>query len=141
MAASDVVITTAAVPGKTAPVLVTEEMVAGMRPGSVIVDLAAERGGNCALTIPGETVEHSQVKILDPLNVPSTVPYHASQMYARNLANFLKSLIGSEGQLDINLEDEVIRETLICRDGAVVHPAVRERLGLAPLETSTSGDA
>jgi len=130
VAETDVVITTAAVPGKKAPVLVTEEMVKGMRSGSVIVDLAAERGGNCELTRPGETVEAHGVTIIGPVNPAATVPYHASQMYARNIATFLQHLM-KDGQLQIDMEDEITRETLVSRDGQVVHPRVREVLGLA----------
>jgi len=129
VAESDVVITTAAVPGKKAPTLLTREMVEQMTPGSVVIDLAAERGGNCELTKPGETVNEGGVLIVGPMNLPSTIPFHASQMYARNLTNFL-SLLAPEGEVAINLEDEIIRETLLCRDGDVAHPMVRERLGL-----------
>ena len=120
----DVVITTAAVPGKRAPLLVTKEMVAGMAPGSVIVDLAAERGGNCELTRPGETVVEYGVTILGPLNVPSEVPYHSSQMYARNIATFLKNIV-KDGQLNIDMQDEITRETLVTYQGEVVHPKLR----------------
>jgi NAD(P) transhydrogenase subunit alpha len=121
LAEHDVVITTAAVPGRKAPTLVTEEMVAGMAPGSVIVDLAAERGGNCALTKPGLTSVVHGVTILGPVNVPSLVPYHASQMYAKNIATLLLHLAkGGSFQLDMN--DEITRETLVARDGHVVHP-------------------
>ncbi len=136
VAESDVVISTAAVPGAKAPVLISAEMVDAMPHGSVIVDLAAERGGNCAVTKPGETVTHSGVTIIGETNLPSTVPYHASQMFGTNLANFLKSLLNDEGQLDVNLDDEVIRETLICRDGEIVHPRIREKLGLSPAEAN-----
>jgi len=123
----DVVITTAAVPGAKAPLLITRDMVAGMAPGSVIVDLAAERGGNCELTQPGRTVLEGGVSILGPLNLPSTVPYHASQMYSRNLAAFLRHLAG-ERELKIDPEDEITRETLVTWRGEVVHPRVRELL-------------
>ena len=122
---NDVVITTAAVPGKKAPIIITAEMARGMGPGSVIVDIAAERGGNCELTRAGETVVENGVTILGPVNLPATIPYHASQMYARNIATFLKNMMTKEGQLNINLEDEIVRETLIARDGEVVHPKVR----------------
>lgn len=125
----DVVIATAAVPGKRAPVLITREMAAAMRPGSVIVDLAAERGGNCELTQAGETVVEGGVAILGPLNLASEVPYHASQMYARNLAAFVLHLV-KDGALSIQLEDEITRETLITQGGEVVHPRVRQALGL-----------
>ncbi len=129
VAESHVVITTAAVPGKKAPILITEDMVAGMMPGSVIVDLAAERGGNCALTEPGDTVVKNGVTILGPVNLPATVPYHASQMYSRNLVTFLKHL-APEGELNIDLDDEIIRDTLLTLGGDVVNPRVRELLGL-----------
>ncbi len=128
---SDVVITTAAVPGKKSPVLVTEEMIRKMRPGSVIVDLAAEGGGNCELTQPGETVEAHGVRILAPLNVASALPYHASQMYSHNIASFLQNLV-KEGQLALDLEDQIVQETLLCHQGEVVHPHVRDLLGLGP---------
>jgi NAD(P) transhydrogenase subunit alpha len=131
VAESDVVITTAAVPGKKAPTLVTAEMVAGMSPGSVIVDLAAERGGNCELTTPGETVVHDGVRILGPANLPAEVPYHASQMYAKNISTFLLHLV-EDGQLKLDLEDEITRDTLITRDGRVVNARVCELLGIEP---------
>jgi len=127
---SDVVITTAAVPGKKAPILVTGEMVAGMSPGSVIVDIAAERGGNCELTKPGETIESGGVSIMGPLNIPSEVPTHASQMYARNISTFLLHLV-KEGRLELNIEDEIVSGTLLTHGGAVVHPQVLELLGEA----------
>jgi NAD(P) transhydrogenase subunit alpha len=130
VAASDVVITTAAVPGKAAPVLITAEMVTGMRPGAVIVDLAAERGGNCALTKLGETVDHHGVLVVGPLNLPATVPFHASQMFARNLVTFLLHLV-REGAVTVNLDDEIVAGTLIARAGEVVHPRVVELLGAA----------
>jgi len=134
---SDVVITTAAVPGRKAPLLVTNEMVQTMSPGSVIVDLAAERGGNCELTCPDETIIQHEVKILGPSNVPSTVPYHASQMYAKNITSFLLHLT-EDGQLKINLEDEIIRETLVTKDGEISHPRIRETLGLRATNTESS---
>jgi NAD(P) transhydrogenase subunit alpha len=131
VADSDVVITTANVPGRKAPVLITGEMVAGMNPGSVIVDLAAERGGNCELTKAGETVSAHGVTILGPVNVPSLVPFHASQMYSSNITAFFTHLV-KDGRLEMDLADEITRETLVARDGQVVHPKVREALGLAP---------
>jgi NAD(P) transhydrogenase subunit alpha len=121
----DVVITTAAVPGKRAPILITAEMVAGMGPGSVIVDLAAERGGNCELTQPGSTVVEAGVTIMGPLNVPSSVPFHASQMYSRNIATFLRHLI-HDGAVKIDLTDEITRETLVTHAGAIVNARVRD---------------
>ncbi len=126
----DVVITTAAVPGQKAPILITAEMASALQPGSVIVDIAAERGGNCELTHPGQTVMHNGISILGPLNIPSTIPYHASQMYASNVVSFLKLMI-AKGELTINREDEIIRETLVTQGGEVVHARVSEKLGLA----------
>jgi NAD(P) transhydrogenase subunit alpha len=125
IAANDVVITTALVPGRRAPVLVTAEMVAGMQPGSVIVDLAAERGGNVELTEPDQTVVKNGVTIIGPTNLPATVPYHASQMYAKNISTFLLHLVRN-GKVTIDLEDEITRETLVARGGEIVHPRVRE---------------
>jgi len=131
VAESDVVITTAVVPGAKAPVLITGDMVSRMAPGSVIVDMAAERGGNCELTRPQETIVEHGVTIIGPVNLASTVPYHASQMYARNLTTFLLHLV-KDGRLQINLDDEITRETLLCRDGEVVHPKVRDALKGGP---------
>jgi H+-translocating NAD(P) transhydrogenase subunit alpha len=130
VAASDVVITTALIPGRKAPILLTTEMVEAMAPGSVIVDLAAERGGNCELTRPDEIVVHRGVTILGPSNPPALVPYHASQMYSKNITTFLTHLLGKDGaqqpELPINPDDEITRETLLTRGGEVVHPRVRE---------------
>lgn len=125
VAESDVVITTAAIPGKKAPILVTREMVEGMHRGSVVVDLAAERGGNCELTVPGERVDHNGVTILGPLNIPADVPYHASQMYSKNITTFLLHLV-NDGELVVDLDDEITKGTLITRDGVVVHKRVLE---------------
>jgi NAD(P) transhydrogenase subunit alpha len=130
VAENDVVITTAAVPGKKAPVLVTEDMVQGMAPGSVIVDLAIERGGNCEITVAGEVVERHGVTLVGLLNLPSGAPYHASQMYARNIANFLLHIAG-KGSIDFSGEDEILRETLVAHQGRVVHARVKELLGEA----------
>ena len=135
VAEHDVVITTAAVPGKKAPLLVTTAMVQGMQPGSVIVDLAAERGGNCELTRPGQTVVEHGVTILGPVNLPATVPFHASQMFAKNITTLLHLLI-KDGKLNIDMEDEVIRETVVTHGGEVGNPMVREALGLATAPTS-----
>ncbi len=121
----DVVITTAAVPGKKAPILITEQMASAMCSGSVIVDIAAERGGNCEVTRPGETVVHKGVTVLGPVNVPSDVPHHASQMLSSNIAAFLKLLIPN-GALTVNRDDEIIRETLVTHEGQIVHPRVAE---------------
>jgi NAD(P) transhydrogenase subunit alpha len=131
VAGHDVVITTAAVPGKKAPVLVTAEMVKGMALGSVIVDLAAERGGNCELTRPDAIVTEYGVTILGPTNLPSTVPYHASQMYARNITTFLLHLV-KDGVLTVDIADEITRETLVTRNGEVVQS--RMRLHTRPLQ-------
>ena len=125
VAESDVAITTAVVPGQKAPVLVTGEMVATMARGSVIIDLAAERGGNCELTRPNETIVDRGVTIVGTFNFATTVPYHASQMYARNLATFILHLL-KDGKLVLDLEDEITRETLITRDGDIVNPRARE---------------
>jgi NAD(P) transhydrogenase subunit alpha len=124
---SDVVITTAAVPGKRAPVLVSADMVRHMAPGSVIVDLAAERGGNCELTRAGETVTEHGVTILGPLDPAAEVPHHASQLYAKNISAFLLCLV-RDGQIRFDPSDEILRETLVTRDGQVVHPRVRQLL-------------
>ncbi len=126
--ASDVVITTATVPGQKAPVLITDDMVAGMAPGSVIVDLAAERGGNCALTKPGQTVVAHGVTVIGPDNLASTVPHDASQMYSKNMATFLLHLV-KKGELTIDMEDQITRETLLTQDGAIVHPKILDLLG------------
>ena len=128
VAASDVVITTALIPGKPAPVLVTDGMVAGMAPGSVVVDLAAERGGNVEPSRPDEVVTAHGVTVLGPTNLPSTVPYHASRMYARNVSALLLHLV-RDGAVEIDPDDEITAGTLVSRDGEVVHPQVRERLG------------
>jgi NAD(P) transhydrogenase subunit alpha len=129
VAANDVVITTAVVPGKKAPVLVTADMVRGMAPGSVIVDLAAERGGNCELTRADQTVVEKGITILGPTNLPSTVPYHASQMYAKNITTFLLHLV-KDGNVKVDTSDEITRETLVTQGGEVVNPRMRQVLGL-----------
>ena len=123
----DVVITTAAVPGRKAPVLITAEMVAAMAPGSVIVDIAAERGGNCELTRAGETVLHRGVSVIGPVNLPSRAPNHASQMFGSNVVAFLKLLI-RDGRVNLNREDEIIRETLVTHAGEIVHARVSQLL-------------
>jgi len=133
VAESDVVVTTAVVPGKKSPVLVTSEMVAAMAQGSVIVDLASERGGNCELTRSGETVVEHGVTIFGLFNVASTVPYHASQMYSKNLTNFLLHIV-KDGKLQLNLEDEITRSTIVTRGGEIVNPRVREFYNLPELE-------
>jgi NAD(P) transhydrogenase subunit alpha len=132
VAEMDLVITTAAVPGKKAPTLVTAEMVRGMPAGSVVVDLAAERGGNCELTRPGETVVEGGVTILGPANLPSEVPFHASQMYAKNITTFLQHLLDDDGQVRLDMDDEITRDTLVTHEGRVVQPRVCEALGIEP---------
>ena len=123
----DVVVTTAAIPGKPAPILITAEAVQQMKAGSVVFDLAAERGGNCALTRPGETATVEGVKILAPLNVPATVPFHASQMYGHNISTFLRHLL-RDGKLNLDDDEEITTETLVTRDGKVVNGRVMEAL-------------
>ena len=132
VAESDVVITAAVIPGKKPPILVTKEMVASMAPGSVIVDLAGERGGNCELTRPGEIAVEHGVTVIGWFNLASTVPYHASQMYARNVSAFLLHLV-KDGKLQLDMDDEIIRETMLTRDGEVVNARVREFFSLPPL--------
>ena len=129
---SDVVITAAVIPGKKSPVLVTEDMVKGMAPGSVLVDLASERGGNCEITEMGKIAVKHSVTLIGTINVASGVPYHASQMYAKNITNFLTHLV-KEGKLQLNLEDEITRETLVTRGGEIVNPRVREFFKLPSL--------
>jgi NAD(P) transhydrogenase subunit alpha len=129
MREQDVVITTAAVPGMKAPLLVTREMVHAMTPGSVILDLAAERGGNCEVTVAGATIVEQGVTVIGPVNVPATVPRHASEMYSRNIATFLKNMITKDGRLNIDLNDEIVRDSLVARGGEVVHPKVQALLG------------
>ncbi len=126
---SNVVITTALVPGRKAPVLVTAEAVNGMAPGSVIVDLAAETGGNCELTEAGKEIVHNGVKIIGPLNVPSSIPVHASQMYSRNIFTFLQ-LITKDGALNIDFEDAIINASCLTHGGAVKPERVRDALAL-----------
>jgi H+-translocating NAD(P) transhydrogenase subunit alpha len=131
VAENDIVITTAVVPGKKAPVLITSDMIANMAPGSVIVDLAAERGGNCEATRPGEIVVEHDVKIIGHINLASEVPYHASQMYARNLTAFVLHLV-KDGRLRTN-DDEIVRETLLTDQGEIVNRRAREFFGLPEL--------
>jgi NAD(P) transhydrogenase subunit alpha len=127
-ATSDVVITTAQVPGRRAPLMLTAQAVENMKPGSVVVDLAASTGGNCALTKPGEEIVHSGVTILGPLNVPATVPYHSSQLYSRNLTSFL-ALIVDKGALKIDMQDEILKGACVAFQGGSVHPKVAAALG------------
>jgi NAD(P) transhydrogenase subunit alpha len=137
VAESDVVICTALIPGQKAPVLVTRDMLARMKPGSVIVDLAAERGGNCEGSLPDETVVVDGVTILGPTNLAADVATHTSQLYARNIATFLAHLVAC-GLPDVNPDDEICRETLVARGGQIVHPRIRDRAGLSPLEAPAS---
>jgi len=130
VADNDVVITTAAVPGRPAPRLITADMVTGMAPGSILIDLAAEQGGNCELTRPRETVEAGGVRIVGPVNLPSMLPYNASQTYAKNVTTFLLH-IAKKGELVLDGEDEITRGMMVCRDGAVVHPMVLEAMKAA----------
>jgi NAD(P) transhydrogenase subunit alpha len=123
--ASDAVISTASVPGRPAPRIIGRAAVERMRPGSVIVDIAAEQGGNCELTRAGESVEHAGVRILGPVNLPATLPYHASEMYARNLFNFLKPAI-PKGELTIDWQDEVFAGAVLTHEGAIKHEATRK---------------
>jgi NAD(P) transhydrogenase subunit alpha len=132
VADSDVVISAAAVPGKRAPVLVTHEMLMGMRPGSVVVDLAAEQGGNCEASEAGKDIVRHGVKVLAPLSLATTIPHHASQLYAKNVANFVVNM-AKKGELQLDADDEIVRDTMLTRGGEVVHPRVREALSLAPL--------
>ena len=128
VAVSDVVITTAAIPGRQSPLLITTDAVAGMQPGSVIVDLAAERGGNCELSKPDETVMDHGVTIMGPTNLPSEVPNHASQMFSKNVETFLLHVL--DDNLDIDRSDEITEGTLACRHNDVTHPRIRGILGL-----------
>jgi len=134
IAENDVVITTAVVPGKKAPILVTKEMVAGMAPGSVLIDLAAERGGNCELTRPGEQIVEHGVTLIGLINLASSVPYHASQMYAKNVATFLLLLV-KDGKVQMNMKDEIIRDTLVTQGGEVANPRLREFFSMPALAT------
>jgi hypothetical protein len=135
VAESDVVISTAAIPGKQSPLLVTAEAVARMQPGSVIIDLGAERGGNCALTKANERVVAHGVTILGPTNLPSEVPYHASQMFSANVTAFLLNLV-KKGELEMNMEDPIIRDTLVAQNGEVVNSRIRELLGMKKPQTA-----
>ncbi len=134
LAEQDVVITTAAVPGRKAPTLITREMVAAMPAGSVLVDLAAERGGNCELTKPGETVVHNGVTILGPLNLPAAIPFHASQLYGKNVTTLLQHLV-KQGLPRCNLTDDIVSATLVVHGGEIRNSMVREKLGMPPLSS------
>jgi NAD(P) transhydrogenase subunit alpha len=127
---ADIVITTAQIPGRQAPLLVTEAMVDSMKPGSVIVDLAGATGGNCAVSRFGETVMHNGVKVLAPTNLPSELPYHASEMYSKNITTFLLDMV-EEGELVLDFDDEIVSGTCITHQGQVLHARTREAMGLA----------
>jgi proton-translocating NAD(P)+ transhydrogenase subunit alpha len=138
VAESDVVVTAAVIPGKKSPILVTKDMVQRMAPGSVLVDLAAERGGNCELTKPDQTIVVHGVTIIGMFNLAETVPYHASQMYARNISAFLQNLT-KDGKVQLNLNDEIIRETLVTHEGEIVNARVREFFSLPALQSTPAG--
>lgn len=143
VAQQDVIITTAAIPGAKSPILVTEDMVKAMKPGSVIVDLAAERGGNCDLTEQGKTVVAHGVTILGPENVPSELAYHASQMYGKNMQTLLELILDDEGNLNLDFNDEIVAGTVVAHQGDVPHPHMRKLLGLPELnvpEQETQGE-
>ena len=133
VAEQDIIITTAAIPGAKSPILVTEDMVKAMKPGSVIVDLAAERGGNCDLTEEGKTVVAHGVTILGPENVPSELAYHASQMYGKNMQTLLELILDDEGNLNLDFNDEIVAGTVVAHEGKIPHPHMRKLLGLPEL--------
>jgi NAD(P) transhydrogenase subunit alpha len=137
---ADVIITTALVPGRPAPMLVSEETVRAMRPGSVIVDLAGEQGGNCEVTVAGETVVRHDVTIIAPLHISSELAYHASQMYAKNVAAFV-TLLAPKGELNLNFADDIIDAVVVTANGEVRNDSMRRRLGLPALKTTTAGSA
>jgi NAD(P) transhydrogenase subunit alpha len=123
----NIVVTTALIPGRPAPRLISSAMVESMRPGSIVVDLAAERGGNCELTQPGKTIEHKGVRIFGPLNLAGSVPVNASSLYAKNLLAFLATLIDKEAKaLKIDWDDEIVKGTLVAKDGKIVHPSLTQ---------------
>ena len=130
-AEADLVVTTAAIPGMRAPVIVTRNIVEAMKPGAVIVDCVAEDGGNCELTKPGETIEHNGVIVCGPLNIPSMLSYHASEMYSKNLANFLNLIIDS-GEINLNFDDDIVKESCLTHDGNVLNQRVAQILGDSP---------
>ena len=136
VAEQDVIITTAAIPGAKSPILVTEDMVKAMKPGSVIVDLAAERGGNCDLTEQGKTVVVHGVTILGPENVPSELAYHASQMYGKNMQTLLELILDEEGNLNLDFNDEIVAGTVVAHKGEIPHPHMRKLLGLPEIKAS-----
>jgi len=129
VAEHDVVISTALIPGRAAPQLITARGVEGMRPGSVIIDLAAANGGNCQVTKPDETVTHAGVTVLGPTNLPSTMPLHASEMYGRTVAAFIQEFLTDEGELVLDPEDDIVQSAVLTRDGAIVNDRVRQLVG------------
>src|SRR5580765_2123422 len=137
---ADVIITTALIPGKPAPMLIEAETVAAMRPGSVIVDLAGEQGGNCELSVPGETVVRNDVTIIAPLHISSDLAYHASQMYSKNVSA-LAILLAPKGELNLNFGDDIIDAVVVTANGEVRHEPTRRRLGMEPLKSPTVGSA
>ncbi|ABZ78087.1 NAD(P)(+) transhydrogenase (AB-specific) [Shewanella halifaxensis HAW-EB4] len=141
LAQQDIVITTAAIPGRKAPTLITKEMVDGMKRGTIIVDLAAETGGNCELTELDKEVVYKGVTILGPSNVPGSAANHASQMYGTNIENLLKLLVSKEGELNLDFEDEIIKDTVVAYQGEVASSRLRELLGLPELVATTSESA
>ena len=140
LAQQDIVITTAAVPGAKSPVLITEEMLVSMKPGAVIVDLAAERGGNCELTRYGETVVAHGVTIIGPENIAASVPNHASQMYGKNIENLLLHMIDEKGALTLDFDDEIIQQTVVTHEGQVCHERIRGLLELPTLVRNDKSD-
>ena len=139
VAQQDIIITTAAIPGAKSPILVTEDMVKAMKPGAVIVDLAAERGGNCDLTEQGKTVVAHDVTILGPENVPSDLAYHASQMLGKNMQTLLELIIDEDGNLNLDFNDEIVAGTVVAHQGEVPHPHMRKLLNLPELESQPEG--
>jgi NAD(P) transhydrogenase subunit alpha len=139
VAQQDIIITTAAIPGAKSPILVTEDMVKAMKPGAVIVDLAAERGGNCDLTEQGKTVIAHDVTILGPENVPSELAYHASQMLGKNMQTLLELILDEEGNLNLDFNDEIVAGTVVAHQGEVPHPHMRKLLNLPELESQPEG--
>jgi NAD(P) transhydrogenase subunit alpha len=140
VAQQDIIITTAAIPGAKSPILVTEEMVIAMKPGAVIVDLAAERGGNCDLTEQGKTIVAHDVIIVGPENVPSDLAYHASQMYGKNMQTLLELILDENGSLNLDLNDEIVAGTLVAHDGDVPHVHMRKLLGLTEIKVPTESE-
>jgi NAD(P) transhydrogenase subunit alpha len=138
VAEQDIIITTAAIPGAKSPILVTEDMVVAMKSGSVIVDLAAERGGNCDLTEQGQTIVAHGVTIIGPENVPSDLPYHASQMYGKNMETLLALILSDNGELELNFDDEIVAGTVVAHHGEIPHGHMRKLLDLPELNTTKS---